>query len=85
MPKKTKTELARAIAKKRIRARIRMEAAIRCDVILNELEAQFDEEFDRAVKAGDPYVLDMEDARVELWLRQAISRRFLPLPKEVSA
>lgn len=76
MPKKDSVEMARAIALKRIRARVRLEAAVRADLVLNEIEADFLEEFDRRVLAGEPYEL----TSYEDWVRERVDRKFPALP-----
>lgn len=49
--------MAKLAGVKRIRAAVRAEAAIRADLILNELLDGFTTEFDRRVAAGEPYEL----------------------------
>lgn len=81
MAKKDPVEMARAIALKRIRARVRLEAAVRADLVLNEIESEFLDEFDRRVAAGEPYEL----TSYEEWVRERVDRRFPALPPRRSA
>lgn len=68
--------MAKTVALKRLRSRVRLEAAIRADLVLNEILPEFEEEFDRRVAAGEPYELTSYDE----WVASAVERR-LPSPQ----
>jgi hypothetical protein len=53
--------MAKSVALKRLRSRVRLEAAIRADLVLNEMLPEFEAEFDRRVAAGEPYELTSYD------------------------
>jgi hypothetical protein len=76
MARKGTVEMAKVIALKRLRNRARLEAAIRVDLLLNELEDEFVTEFDRRVSAGEAYEL----TSYETWVVDAIDQRFSALP-----
>ena len=76
MARKGQVEMAKVVALKRLRNRARLEAAIRVDLILNEIEDEFLGEFDRRVQAGEAYEL----SSYETWVVEAIDRRFPALP-----
>lgn len=63
--------MAKAVAFKRLRSRVRLEAAIRADLVLNEILPEFEDEFDRRVAAGEPYELTTYDE----WVANAVARR----------
>ena len=69
--RKDDISLAKQIALKRLRNRVRLEAAIRADIVLNELLPEFEREFDRRVAAGEPYELET----YEEWVVQAVDRQ----------
>lgn len=66
--------MAKSVALKRLRNRVRLEASIRADLVLNDLLGEFEEEFDRRVGAGEPYEL----ASYEDWVVSAVNQRLLP-------
>lgn len=57
MARKDNIILAKEVGRKRLRNRVRLEAAIRADVLLNDVVADFEEEFDRRLAAGEPFEL----------------------------
>ncbi len=59
------------MALKRIKSAVRLEMSISGDMILNELVAEFSEEFDRRVAAGESYELTGYDERI----REAVAKR----------
>lgn len=63
--------MAKAVALKRLRNRVRLEASIRADLVLNELLPEFEDEFDRRVAAGEPYELES----YETWVVEAVNRQ----------
>ena len=67
--------MAKFAALKRLRSRVRLEAAIRADLVLNEILPEFEAEFDRRVAAGEPYELTTYDQ----WVAEAVEKR-LPSP-----
>lgn len=72
--RKTEIELAKAVALKRLRARARLEAAVRADLALNDILPSFEDEFDRRVAAGEPYELTSYDA----WLVEQVNLQLAP-------
>jgi hypothetical protein len=81
MGKRTEVEMQRLIGIKRIRNRARLEAAIRVDLMLNDLEDDFVSEFDRRVAAGEPHELQT----YEQWVVDAVNQRIPALPVGVGA
>ncbi len=79
MPRKDEIKMAEAIALKRLRNRARLEASIRVDLILNEIEDEFIDEFNRRVLAGEAYELTSYEA----WVVDALDKRFPSLPGKV--
>jgi hypothetical protein len=59
---------------KRLRARVRLEASVRGDIVLNELLDEFETEFDRRVAAGEPFELE----RYDDWVAEAVDRVMRP-------
>ncbi len=80
MPRKDEVTMARAVALKRLRNRARLEASIRVDLIMNEIEEEFITEFNRRVLAGEAYEL----TSYETWVVEALDQRFPALPGKVS-
>ncbi len=66
--------MAKASALKRLRSRVRLEAQIRADEVLNELLPYFEEEFERRVAAGETYELTSYDE----WCAKAVDGKLLP-------
>lgn len=66
--------MAKTIATKRLRNQVRLEATIHADLILNDLLADFEEQFQLQVDAGQPYELTDYVAYVQGEVR----RRMLP-------
>lgn len=67
--------MAKTAALKRLRSRVRLEAAIRADIVLNGLLDEFEAEFDRRVAAGQPYELTSYDE----WVVSAVDRHLAPV------
>mgnify|MGYP001188998455 CR=1 FL=1 len=61
MARKDDITLAKQIAFKRLRGRVRLELNVLGDKILNDLLPEFEQEFDRRVAAGEPYELTSYD------------------------
>jgi hypothetical protein len=57
MAKQTDVELAKKLGVKRIRAAVRLELAVRGDMILNQLVDDYSKQFDKAVADGTPIEL----------------------------
>lgn len=70
--KKTDIEMAKAIATKRLRSRVRLESSVLADTVLNEVLDEFSREFDRRVAMGEPYELDNYDEFVMRSIAAAI-------------
>lgn len=70
-------ELARALGLKRIRQRVRNEASLRCDIILNSVEDEYHKEFNSRVLRGEPYELLSDDG----WIQERVSKHFPALPR----
>jgi len=73
--RKDDISLAKAVAVKRLRSRVRLEASIRADIILNDILDEFEVEFDRRVAAGQPYELTSYDE----WVSARVDQRMLPV------
>lgn len=71
LTRKDPIALAKQVALKRLRSRVRLEAAIRADLILNEILPEFEKEFNRRVAAGEPYELTSYDE----WVVSQVDRR----------
>ena len=69
--KRDEIAMAKAVALKRLRSRVRLEAAIRADIVLNDILDEFESEFDRRVAAGEPYELTSYDE----WAAAAVGQR----------
>lgn len=68
--------MAKGVALKRLRNRVRLEASIRAEYILRDLLAEFETEFDRRVAAGEPYEL----TTYEQWVVETVNAHMLPAP-----
>jgi hypothetical protein len=73
--RKSEIALAKATAIKRLRSRVRLEASIRADVVLNEMLDEFEAEFDRRVAAGEPFELTSYDQ----WVVERVDRQLAPV------
>lgn len=72
--KKDEIAMEKAAALKRLRSRVRLEASIRADFVLNELLPEFEAEFDRRIAAREPYELSSYDE----WVKTAVDRVMRP-------
>lgn len=77
MPKRDKVEMAKRIALKRIRAAARLEASIVVDRLLNVVEDEFLDEFDRRVASRQPYEL----AAFDPWIVERVKQLMPPSAK----
>jgi hypothetical protein len=71
LAKKTDVELAKSLGLKRIRAAVRLEMAVRGDMVLNDLLDEYSKQFDKAVAAGD----SIELTGYQEWVRQGVEKR----------
>lgn len=74
MAKQTDIELAKKLGVKRIRAAVRLELAVRGDMILNQILDEYGKKFDAAVAAGE----SIELTGYQTWVRDGVERN-LPL------
>lgn len=75
MPKKSDIELAQWANLKRLRSAVRLEASIRVDQILNQLEDDAKKEMDRRINAGEGV-----GALIAYhgWIEEAVASKFAP-------
>ena len=74
MGKLSDTALEKKIGLKRIRSRARLEASIMVDRLLNDVEEEFLDEFDRRVAAGEPFTLHTSDTWVAERVRKGLPK-----------
>ncbi len=81
MAHKDRVQMAKAIALKRLRNHARLEASVRVDMILNDIEEEFIAEFNRRVLAGEAFQL----TSYQSWVVDALDQRLPPALLDTSA